>query len=163
MKELHQFCIGCLKSTTMRKFFIFLTASIIGSGTFAQVRKIPAQVTDAFAKQYPNASKIEYEDNLLNVHVHFILDSLKWIAKYENDGAWKETEKQFSFDLLPADVEDGFQKSKYSRGWKVIETSIIYMPKDETRYRIKVEKGDVQKKYLFFDEKGSLIRDALTI
>ena len=147
----------------MRKFFILLIVSIIGLSSVGQVRKIPSEVTDAFAKQYPAASKIEYEDNLLNVHVHFVLDNLKWIAKYENDGKWKETEKQFGYDQLPSDVRDGFQKSKYARGWKVKETSIIYLPNDDTRYRVKVEKGDVQKKYLFFDEKGSLIRDALTI
>lgn len=147
----------------MRKLFFLLMIAVFGISSFAQVRKIPSEVTDAFAKQYPSASKVEYEDNLINVHVHFALDSLKWVAKYDNDGQWKETEKQFTYEQIPADVKDGFQKSKYSRGWKLKETSIIYMPKDEIRYRIKVEKSDVQKKYLFFDEKGSLIRDALTI
>jgi len=147
----------------MRKVLFLLTISVLALSSFAQVRKIPSEITDAFAKQYPNASKVEYEDNLINVHVHFLLDSLKWVAKYDNDGVWKETEKQFSYEQLPADVKDGFRKSKYSRGWKVKEASIIYMPKDEIRYRIKVEKSDVQKKYLFFDEKGSLIREALTI
>lgn len=147
----------------MRKLFILLAAILLGVSPFAQVRKIPSSVTGAFAKQYPNASRVEYEDNLLNVQVHFMLDSVKWIAKYDNEGQWKETEKQFSYGQLPAEVKDGFEKSKYSRGWKIKETSVIYLPKDEIHYRIKVEKSDVQKKYLFFDEKGTLIRDALTI
>jgi hypothetical protein len=37
------------------------------------------------------------------------------------------------------------------------------LPNNEVRYRIKVEKNDVQKKYLFFDRNGRLIRDSLTI
>lgn len=147
----------------MRRLFILSAALIFTATSFAQLRKTPPAVTSAFEKQYPNARQVSYEDNLINVQVHFVLDSLKWIAKYNSDGEWKETEKEWNYDKLPSEVKVGFKKSKYSRGWKVGETSIIYMPNDEIRYRIKVEKGDVQRKYLFFDEEGVMIRDSLTI
>ena len=147
----------------MRKVFILLTASIFGFNSFAQLRKTPAAVTQAFEKQYPKAAGVQYEDNLINVQVHFVTDSAKMIAKYNSDGEWKETEREWSFDSLPADVKLGFDKSKYAVDWKVKETAIIYMPHNEIRYRIKVEKGDLQRKYLFFDKTGRLIRDSLTI
>jgi hypothetical protein len=147
----------------MRRLLILSAALFLTASSFAQIRKTPTAVTTAFEKQYPNASNVSYEDNLINVQVHFAMDSLKWIAKYNSDGEWKETEKEWSYDKLPSDVQVGFKKSKYSRAWKVKEASIIYMPNDEIRYRIKVEKGDLQKKYLFFDEEGVLIRDSLTI
>ena len=147
----------------MRKVFILLTALIFGFSSFAQLRKTPAAVTQAFEKQYPKASGVQYEDNLINVQVHFVTDSAKMIAKYNSDGEWKETEREWSFDSLPADVKLGFDKSKYAVDWKVKETAIIYMPHNEIRYRIKVEKGDLQRKYLFFDKTGRLIRDSLTI
>jgi hypothetical protein len=147
----------------MRKVFILLASFIFTVNSFAQLRKTPAAVTGAFEKQYPGASKVQYEDNLLNVQVHFIMDSAKMIAKYNSDGEWKETEKEFSFDNLPSDVKLGFEKSKYSVEWKVKETSVIYMPRDEIRYRVKVEKNDLQKKYLFFDKNGRLVRDSVTI
>jgi hypothetical protein len=84
-------------------------------------------------------------------------------AKYNGDGEWKETEREFNYDDLPADVKTGYEKSKYSADWKVKETAIIYLPRNEIRYRVKVEKSDLQKKYLFFDRNGRLIRDSLTI
>lgn len=147
----------------MRK--IVLVVAILGFGfiSFAQIRKTPLAVTDAFEKQYPGASKVQYEDNLLNVQVHFVSDSGKMTAKYNSDGEWKETEREYNYDSLSADIKTGFDKSKYAAEWKVKETSIIYMPRGETRYRVKVEKSDLQKKYLFFDRNGRLIRDSLTI
>jgi hypothetical protein len=147
----------------MRKVFILSAVLFFGLGSFAQIRKTPAAVADAFEKQYPNASKVQYEDNLINIQVHFVSDSGRMVAKYGSDGEWKETDREFSYDSLPAEVKSGFEKSKYSVEWKVKETSIIYLPHNEIQYRIKVQKNDIQKKYLFFDESGRLIRDSVTI
>jgi hypothetical protein len=147
----------------MRKAVLFISALILTVSSFAQIRKTPVAVTEAFAKKYPVAQDVRFEDNLVNVQVHFVLDSVKMIAKFDNDGSWKETEKAFSYDQLTDEVKDGFQKSKYSNEWKVKETSIIHMPDGSERYRLKVEKNDLLKKYLFFDKTGKLIRDSLTI
>ena len=147
----------------MRKVFILSLALIFAVSSFAQLRKTPVAVTTAFEKQYPDASKVQYEDNLINVQVHFVSDSAKMVAKYNSDGEWKETEKEFSFDSLPAEVKNGFDKSKYSVEWKVKETSVIYLPHNEIQYRVKVQKNDLQKKYLFFDKNGRLLRDSVTI
>jgi hypothetical protein len=151
------------KTITMRKFFSLSLALIFVISSFAQIRKTPLAVTTAFEKQYPKASTVQYEDNIINVQVHFVLDSAKMIAKYNSDGEWKETEKEFTYDSLPADVKSGFDKSKYSVEWKVKETSIIYLPSGEIQYRVKVQKNDLQKKYLFFDKSGRLLRDSVTI
>lgn len=147
----------------MRKAFLILGFSAIGLGCFAQIRKIPPAVTNAFSKQYPGAHDVAYKDNLLNVQVNFVLDSAEMIAKYSSDGEWKETDKISTYNDLPTEVKDGFQKSKYATGWKATETTIVYLPHNEIRYRLKVEKNDVQKKYLFFNKNGKLLRDALTI
>jgi hypothetical protein len=147
----------------MRKGILIITVLVFGFSSFGQIRKTPAAVSQAFEKQYPNASKVQFEDNLINVQVHFVSDSGKMTAKYNGDGEWKETEREFNYDNLPADVKTGFDKSKYAVDWKVKETAIIYLPGNEIRYRVKVEKNDVQKKYLFFDKNGRLIRDSLTI
>jgi hypothetical protein len=146
----------------MRKVFISVMALALTLVSFAQIRKTPVAVTEAFEKQYPTVSKVQYEDNLLNVQVHFESDSGKMTSKYNGDGEWKETERNWFFDSLSTDVKTGFDKSKYA-DWKVKETSVIYLPRNEVRYRLKVEKGDLQKRYLFFDRKGRLIKDSLTL
>lgn len=147
----------------MRKLVLFLACAFVFTASFAQVRKIPAAVTEAFSKKYPTASQVRYDDNLINVRVIFQMDSASFIAKFDNDGSWKETEKEWNFDQLSAEVKDGFQKSKYADEWKVKETAVIYMPDGIERYRLKVEKNDLLKKSLFFDKNGRLYRDALTI
>lgn len=147
----------------MRKAVLIVTVLVFGFSSFAQIRKTPAAVSQAFEKQYPNTSKVQYEDNLINVQVHFVSDSGKMTAKYNGDGEWKETEREYRYEELPADVKTGFDKSKYATDWKVKETAIIYLPNNEVRYRVKVEKNDLQKKYLFFDNNGRLIKDSLTI
>lgn len=147
----------------MRKLFILSLALVLAISSFAQLRKTPVAVTTAFEKQYPKATKVQYEDNLVNVQVHFLLDSTKMIAKYNSDGEWKETEKASSYENLSADVKGGFEKSKYSVDWKVKEASVIYLPSGDVQYRVKVQKSDLQKKYLFFDKSGRLLRDSVTI
>lgn len=147
----------------MRKVIpLFIVLLFAGFSSLAQVRTIPAVVTGAFEKQYPTAREVEYRDMLTSIHVHFVLDSAHYTAKYTSKGEWKETEKEWKFEKFSPQVQDGFRKSKYSGEWKIVESAVIYMPGAE-RYRIKVEKNEVQKKYLFFDRNGRLIRDSLTL
>ena len=146
----------------IRNLLIALIFSLLSGTVHAQLREIPKTVREAFSNQYPKASQIDYEDVLTGVHVHFVSDSANMIAKYNNKGAWKETEKQWSFDQLPADVKDGFKKSKYSE-WKVSKTDIIYLPGGSEQYRLKAEKTDLQKRYLFLTKDGRLLRETITL
>jgi hypothetical protein len=147
----------------MFKRFIAVMACVFVAGSaFSQIRQIPDKVRENFANKYPNAQNIEFKDKLVSVNIHFTIDSENYIASFNNDGDWKETERAYDFEKLSADVKDGFEKSKYA-DWKVIETGIIYKPGDLEEYRLKVEKSDLQKKYLFFNPKGRLKRDSITL
>ena len=130
--------------------------------SFAQIREIPKEVDEAFYKQYPKAERAEFKDNLINVKVSFELDGEQYIATYSSKGIWKETEKEWRYDKLPTAVKDGFEKSKYA-DWQVKETLIIYRAGGTERYRLRAEKGDVKRKNLFFNDKGRLMEEALTI
>jgi len=147
----------------MRQVFILLASSFVSLCSCAQIRKTPASVTTAFENQYPAAAKVQYEDNLFNVQVHFMSDSGKMVAKYDSEGKWKETERDFTYDSLSPDIKTGFEKSKFSADWKVKQTTVIYLPNNEIRYRLRIEKNEVAKKYLFFDRNGRLIKDSMTI
>ena len=68
------------KTVTMRKiFFLSLALISFSVSSFAQLRKIPSEVTDAFSKKYPLAEDVEYKDVLTSIHVHFIQDSVRRI------------------------------------------------------------------------------------
>lgn len=148
------------------KFFALTIAFIIvlAFSTSAQIREIPKDVQLTFANQYPRAENIDYKDQLVKVNVHFTLDSAKWIASYSNKGVWKETEREWDYERLSEAIKDGFAKSKYADDeWEIKETAIVYLPGGGEQYRIKIEKNELQKKYLFFNKRGRLLRDAITI
>ena len=134
--------------------FIFCSAG-------AQMGKIPAAVTEAFARQYPAAQQVSYEDNLSVYSVHFVSDSVKMIARYSSKGTWKGSEKLSKFENLSEAVKDGFAKSKYSN-WKVKDVYILLLPESAgggEQYRIRVARDEINKKALYFNRTGKLVRD----
>ena len=144
---------------------IFLAGFILFFSIFSVAQsklKIPESVKETFTSQYPTAENVIYEDNLVSVQVHFQVSGEKMKASYNTKGRWKDTEKDWSFDQLPDSVKDGFSKSKYA-DWKVVETKIIYRPGGSDRYRVKVEKSDLQKKYIYFNQVGRLVDDDITL
>ena len=131
-------------------------------GVFAQIREIPRIVEETFANQYKGASNIDFQDQLVRVDVRFHLDGDTMLASYSNKGVWKETQKRWSYDKLPQEVKDGFTKSRYADR-RVDETVVIYLPGGGEQYRLRARKNDVEKKYLFFNTAGRLLRETITL
>jgi len=148
----------------MYKYFLLIGLGLSSFLCQAQgkVRDIPNDVKESFTEQYPSAQEVTYKDALVQVNVHFVLNGEKMVASYNNKGYWKGTEKDWTFDKLRPAVKDGFDKSRYT-GWTVDETKILYIPSGVVQYRLRVRKNDLQKKYLFFNMKGRLLREAITI
>ena len=137
-------------------FFVFSAS--------AQIREIPKEIRETFFNQYPKAENTEIKDQLLQVKIYFTMEGDKYIATYNNKGDWKESEKESSFEKLPETIKDGFNKSKFAgKEWKVTESKVIFLPDGDEQCRIKVEKNDLQKKYLFFNKDGRLLRESITI
>lgn len=136
--------------------------TIFSTMAFSQVTSIPPAAKDNFAKQYPDAQNVDWDNDVINVNVRFELNGDQMDAEYSNKGIWKSTLKDWTFDQLPPEVKDGFQKSKYADR-EIEETKILYLPGDIVQYRVKAKKNGVEKKYLYFNGKGRLIRDAVTL
>lgn len=144
------------------RFSLVVLLAFLFQSAFAQVTSVPQSAKDNFAKQYPNAQNVEWDNDVVNVNVRFTLNGENMNAEYSNKGIWKNTFQNTSFEKLPASVQDGFKKSKYADR-EITDTKIIYYPANVTQYRIRAEKNDVEKKYLYFDGTGKLVRDAITL
>jgi hypothetical protein len=146
------------------KKLMLLTALITGyvAVSSAQIREIPAAVTEAFKARYPHAEKVAWKDNITSFEARFMLNDFKMTAGFSSKGEWQSSEKTITFDQLPEEVKDGFSKSKYADRKK---GSVIEIEKAEQpiQYRIFVKKSGVEKKYLYFDANGKLNREALTL
>lgn len=127
----------------------------------AQFRKIPAEVTDSFKAKYPQAVHVAWKDKMGSFQAEFKEGDQRLKANFSSKGEWLKTEKQYSFDYLPADVKDGFKKSKYA-GWKIKEVVETQDVEDGLAYRVTVRKGDLAKRYLRFAPGGQLLNDSLT-
>lgn len=143
--------------------FVFAIACFcISRNTNAQVRALPDAVKDAFTQQYPHADSAHYEDRLVFVLVHFYQGDSASTAKYTSKGSWQWTETAMRFSALPREVQDGFNKSKYL-GWQVDHTFLVNMPGNITRYKLQIEKSTIQKRNLFFNTRGRMISDNITM
>ena len=134
---------------------------LVAAITHAQIRKIPAEVTDAFAARYPHAEKVSWRDKVSYFEAQFMLNGFEMSAGFNSKGDWQRTERKIKFSDLPDDVEDGFLKSKYA-DWEKGSVVEVDEESEPVMYRILVKKN-IQKKYLFFTISGKLNREALTL
>lgn len=142
-------------------FALLLVSSFLQPAA-AQIRKIPAVVTDAFKYKYRNAESVEWKDKLSHYLVSFQLSGDKYEASFKNDGTWVYSQKEIGKDDLPGAVEDGLDKSKYAE-WTVNNYYQLIYPDDHFEYRLIVYKSDLNKRELTFTDKGRLLKDKLTL
>jgi len=126
----------------------------------AQLRKIPADVTDAFISRYPHAMHVEWKDKLHCFEAKFKLNGFTIIANFSSKGEWQASERELIFNQLPDEVKDGFLKSKYAERQKntIYEVQELGKP---LQYRISVQKSSLQKKTLYFDINGKLLKESI--
>jgi hypothetical protein len=143
--------------------FILATVLVLSANSlFAQFRKIPAEVTDAFYAKYPVAKKVEWKDKLSSFVATFELEGESHEARFTNKGIWEQTETKLEESKIPTSVNDGFSKSKYA-DWEVKYASEIKLPGDTVNYKMIVAKSKAEKMNLTFNSNGKLLRDSRTL
>ncbi len=146
---------------------LFAFCLVLVAGVNAQIRKIPAEATEALKAKFPNAQKVDWKDKLTYFEANFEDNGVATTADFSSKGEWQQTERGLTYAEAPAAVKDGFKKSKYADAneWKPGETVTKIVKSDNsTLYRVYVDKkGGVQKKYLFFNTAGQLEKEALTL
>ena len=127
--------------------------------SFAQIRKVPAEVTNAFKAKFSDAQNVAWKDKVTFFEASFTLNNAEMTADFSGKGEWQETDKKINFDALPNAVKDGFKKSKYA-DWTPGTVTQIEKNDKGIQYKIYAEKSSVvQKKFLYFNEQGQLVRD----
>jgi hypothetical protein len=128
----------------------------------AQFRKIPAEVTDSFRTRFDKATQVSWSDNLISFQASFKLGNETLKAYYDSKGEWLKTEKNYAFEALPSDIQDGYKKSKYT-DWSVKDVLYVEEKDRQPRYRVQVRKSELQKKNLYFSATGQLLEDSITL
>lgn len=140
---------------------LFIVLVLTANLANAQFRKIPAEVTNAFAAKFPDATNIEWKDQLVDYKVYFDEDGNNYVAKFDNQGLWIITEQIINQEGLPTGVKNGLSMSLYS-DWEVRYVSIVDKPENNKQYRITVAKNSINKKDLLFSSEGKLLKNNFT-
>lgn len=136
---------------------------IVGSTlSYAQVRKIPSEVTEAFKEKYPEAAKVEWRDKLSTFSAVFELDNIQYEARFNSKGEWQFTQNEIEESDLPEVVKDSYSKSKYA-DWEMKSVYKIELADGTTQYRIETELNELRKKNLVFNSEGRMLKDRITI
>ena len=130
--------------------------------SFAQVRKIPSEVTETFKQKYPEATNVEWRDKLSNFSAVFESENVQYEARFNSKGEWQLTENEIEESDLPEAVKDGYDKSKYA-DWEIGKVDKIELSDGSFQYRVEAIKNDVRKKNLYFNSDGRLVKDRITI
>jgi hypothetical protein len=142
--------------------FLFILFFAAVTPSFAQVRKIPSEVTEAFKQKYPDATNVEWRDKLSNFSAVFESDNQQYEARFNSKGEWQLTENEIEEADLPEIVKEGYDKSKYA-DWELGKIDKIELADGAIHYRIEAIKNDVRKKNLYFNSEGRLLKDRITI
>ncbi len=147
----------------MKKSFALALLALFSTAALnAQIRKIPAAVTEAFSAKYPTAKNVSWVDKITAYQAEFAMDTHEYEASFNGKGIWEKTEKKLSEEEIPSAVKDGLSKSKYA-DWEVKYQKEIVNSSGGTEYRLYVKKNDLQKKYLYFNAEGQLLKDAISL
>jgi hypothetical protein len=137
----------------MKKLLLILSFAI--TSIFAFAATPPSIVEKAFLKMYPNAYKINWEqENLKLWTAEFMLDERNCSANFSNYGTWFGTETIISMNDLPLPVADAIQVRYGS--WIVRDVYKTETTKQGLLYEADLKKGK-RKKEVAFKEDGTLI------
>ncbi|MCL6523227.1 MAG: PepSY-like domain-containing protein [Thermoflavifilum sp.] len=146
----------------MLSFFLCMCLNLLASPSHAQLAKVPDAVIQAFEKKYPDADEATFVNKLIETDIDFKMQGVNYKARFSNKGEWQATLQESSFASLPEAVQDGFHKSKYA-DWNIETVYILYQPNKPIEYRIGVSKNSIQKKNLYFNSRGRLLHDKITL
>jgi hypothetical protein len=148
------------KLSIMKKItFLFILCLLTGIGSFSQEiapAKVPGPVRQSFAKQFPNAKTVKYEQNNADYIISFLQLDKQFIVTYNSLGNVLESDKQITPAQLPKEVLSSVTKNfpGYDMAAVVkreaIDKGICYemdLKKDDAGYTVRFsDKGEILNK-----------------
>ena len=149
--------------TTLMFVLVFLICGIVVAGAQGdqkiKAKNLPAAVTAAFQKAYPNAkikgTSKEVENGKTIYEVESVDGKINRDLLYNVDGTVIEIEETVPVKALPSDVADALKKN-FPKG-KVLKSEKL--TKGETiQYEMVIKSGKEQHEVVF-DTKGAIVKD----
>jgi hypothetical protein len=127
----------------MKKIILFIAFGSWAISTSAQEMKgidVPASITSAFAKMYPNARVDKWEKEMNNYEAEFRENKTDMSVSFGPNGQLIQTEQEIEITALPQGVTD--YVSKNLKGKKIKEASKITDASGHVSYSAEVNGED---------------------
>ena len=137
----------------MKKLITVTVCVTIAISIFAAfAADVPAVVKTAFAKKYPNITKVKWDKENENYEASFDLNKVDCSVLFDANGNIIETEVEIELNELPKGVLD-YVKARYA-GKKAKEAAKITDAKGNVTYEVELKGMDV-----LFDSEGKFIKE----
>jgi hypothetical protein len=143
-------------------FILIACLCLLGNVLSAQVKTVPSSVIKIFKTKYPGATKVAWLNNTDSYAARFYYGTNPCTARFDSKGEWLDETKKVSFGDLRTNIKNAFSQSKFA-SWQAHEVEAIQEKNKEVQYRILIRNSDLQKKYIYFDSKGQLTKEVLTM
>lgn len=102
--------------------------------------KVPAAVKTTFKSKFPKATETKWEmESKTEYEVDFLIEKMKYSAKFDQNGKWLETENEISVASLPKVVSDAIAKE--IPAGKIEEAEKAETSDKGTIYEVEVKNG----------------------
>jgi uncharacterized protein YxeA len=121
---------------------LILMILFVSSLSFTQkvmTDKVPANVKQAFAKEFPKAMEPGWKMDNNIYQVMFNLNGVKHAAKFDKSGQWVDKEERIDLANLPKEVTASIAKN--FAGFKAYEAEKVETPVKGSLYNVGLEKG----------------------
>lgn len=121
---------------------------------------VPQELTDALAKEHPNAQRIEWETKGTYYVADFHEDNFEKESWFTTDGVWQMTETDIRYADLPAAVRTAYEATIYYNDWRVDDVDKLERRGMDVVFIIEIEKGN-QEMDLYYSENGILVKEVV--
>lgn len=118
---------------------------------------VPVELTDSLSKKYPQATRVEWENDRGYYIADFYENGWERTAWFTPEGIWQLTETEIRFTDLPDAVQTSFRASAYAT-WEIEDVDMVERLEMEVVYVIEVEQYS-QEMYLYYAADGVLVRE----
>lgn len=117
--------------------------------------KVDSEYSNALAKKYPDATRIEWERKKDYFVADCWVDAKDLEVWFSVGGVWEMTETELRTADLPEAISQAINESEYA-SWRIDDMDLLEYPSKAKEYVIEVEQGEKEID-LYYSESGELL------